>query len=84
MKKKTYNGWANYETWRVNLELFDGDAEAWRLDDVNPNMMREFAEELIEQSTDKGIGRDYALAFLQNVDWQEIAEFYQAEETCVD
>ena len=20
-----YNGWANYETWRVNLEYFDGD-----------------------------------------------------------
>lgn len=20
----TYNGWPNYETWRVNLEMFDG------------------------------------------------------------
>ena len=26
----TYNGWTNYETWRVNLELFNGDDEAWR------------------------------------------------------
>jgi Holliday junction resolvasome RuvABC DNA-binding subunit len=42
--------------------------------------MREFAEELIEQSTDEGIGRDCALAFLQNVDWQEIAEHYEQDE----
>ena len=42
--------------------------------------MREFAELLIEESTDEGIGRDYAMAFLQNVDWQEIAEHYEQEE----
>jgi hypothetical protein len=24
MKKETYNGWTNYATWRVNLEIFDG------------------------------------------------------------
>ena len=24
MTDKTYNGWTNYETWRVNLEIFDG------------------------------------------------------------
>ena len=22
-----YNGWTNYETWRVNIEFFDGTAE---------------------------------------------------------
>ena len=24
MTDKTYNGWTNYATWRVNLEVFDG------------------------------------------------------------
>ena len=24
MKKETYNGWTNYATWRINLEIFDG------------------------------------------------------------
>jgi translation initiation factor RLI1 len=24
MENKTYNGWTNYATWRVNLELLDG------------------------------------------------------------
>ena len=74
----TYNGWANYETWRVNLELFNGDDEAWR--HGSSDGMREFAELLIEESTDEGIGRDYALAFLQNVDWQEIDEHYEQDE----
>lgn len=76
--ENTYNGWSNYETWRVNLELFDGDNETWS--HGSPDAMREFAEMLIEESTDEGIGRDYALAFLQNVDWQEIAEYYEVKE----
>jgi hypothetical protein len=28
-----YNGWTNYETWRVNLEIFDG----FDMDDVLPS-----------------------------------------------
>jgi hypothetical protein len=24
MKTEKYNGWTNYATWRVNLEMFDG------------------------------------------------------------
>ena len=42
--------------------------------------MQEFAELLIEESTDEGIGRDYAMAFLDEVNWQEIAEHYEEEE----
>ena len=76
-KEKTYNGWTNYETWRVNLELFNGDDEHWS--QSSSDGMQEFAEQLIEESTDEGIGRDYALAFLQNVNWQEIAEHYEQE-----
>lgn len=76
--ENTYNGWSNYETWRVNLELFDGDNERWSYG--SSDGMREFAELLIEESTDEGIGRDYALALLQNVDWQEIAEHYEVKE----
>ena len=25
MKDERYNGWTNYATWRVNLEIIDGD-----------------------------------------------------------
>jgi hypothetical protein len=75
MNNNRYNGWNNYETWRVNLEIFDGG---------NFNMagfeMREFVEELIEDQSCEGLARDYALAFISNVDWQEIAEHHNNEE----
>jgi len=74
----THNGWTNYATWRVNLELFDGDNERWSYS--SSDGMREFAELLIEESTDEGIGRDYAMAFLDEVNWQEIAEHYEEKE----
>lgn len=70
---KTYNGWTNYATWRVNLEVFDGSDQSWTAESA-----REFAEELImEQSS--GIAQDYAMVFLSEVNWYEIAEHYQDE-----
>jgi hypothetical protein len=71
-----YNGWTNYATWRINLEMFDGgdfasdnDLDAYDLGQT----LREFAEEtLAEQGT--GMVLDYALAFLSDVNWREIAE----------
>jgi hypothetical protein len=73
-----YNGWTNYATWRVNLEMFDGGNYSeyqWCAESA-----REFVEEIIYQSTPEGVARDYALAFLSDVNWHEIAEHYQDEE----
>jgi hypothetical protein len=70
-----YNGWTNYATWRVNLEMFDGSESYWTAESA-----REFVEYLIEDSTPEGVARDYALAFLSDVNWHEIAEHYQEEE----
>jgi hypothetical protein len=77
MANNTYNGWTNYATWRVNLEMFDG------LDTREDNLtvsemadyMKETAIQLIEQDcSDKGgFALDYALAFLDEVNWHEIA-----------
>ena len=77
MENTKYNGWTNYATWRVNLELFDGsyDEMHWTAESA-----RDFAEELINDTTSEGIGRDYALAFLSDVNWHEIAEHYCQEE----
>ena len=86
MSEKTYNGWTNYATWRINLEIFDGislDDFDGIEDKVDPNLvcaytlgeaLKERAEYYIECSSDKGIARDYALAFLSDVNWHEIAE----------
>jgi hypothetical protein len=70
----TYNGWSNYATWRVNLELFDGSEETWSAESA-----KDFAEETIYSTTSEGVARDYALAFLSEVNWHEIAAHYQEE-----
>lgn len=80
-----YNGWTNYETWRVNLEIFDGydpsdDLEQSRAEDVQElaadlaDVLRDLAEDLISETSREGITRDYALAFLSAVNYREIAE----------
>jgi len=74
-----YNGWTNYETWRVNLEIFDGmDPKDWGFDTSDAydlgQCLKEYASDLIEQGSAEGLARDYALAFLAAVDYREIAE----------
>ena len=72
--QKKYNGWTNYATWRVNLEMFhDLDQDGWN--DSSPDDCREYAEMLIQNGdTDYGFAWDYAMCFLRNVNWQEIAD----------
>jgi hypothetical protein len=75
MTNQTYNGWTNYATWRVNLEMFDGSEGTWTADSA-----RDFVEDVIIDSTPDGIARDYALAFISDVNWHEIAAHYEAEQ----
>jgi len=70
----TYNGWTNYATWRVNLEIFDGGD--W--EGMDAQSFKDLAEEHI-MSQSEGIAQDYALAFLSDVNWYEIAEHYIEE-----
>lgn len=81
-----YQGWTNYATWRVNLEIFDGmpKEEFDGINDpVDPELIciHTFAEAIeerakyyIECSSEAGLARDYALAFLSDVNWREIAQ----------
>jgi hypothetical protein len=76
MANEKYNGWTNYATWRVNLEMFDGgdfasdnDLDAYDLGDS----LREMAYDTLSESG-SGLVLDYALAFLSDVNWHEIAE----------
>lgn len=81
MSNSTYNGWTNYATWRVNLEMFDGmnledltGQTEWDTGDL-AEYLKDWAEEIIYNDTpDGGLARDYALAFLSDVDWRSIAE----------
>jgi hypothetical protein len=71
-----YNGWTNYATWRVNLEMFDSydgasdnDMDAYDLG----QSLREMALETVAEQA-SGLALDYAEAFLSDVNWYEIAE----------
>lgn len=72
----TYNGWTNYATWRVNLEIFDGG----NFDRYSANDLKEYAEDILWQETDgNGLAYSYAMSFLSDVNWYEIADAFQEE-----
>ena len=86
----SYNGWANYETWRVNLEMLDGMTleyfsmkitEAMDLGDVTTELADALEAHCVEfvGMDAKGFALDLALSFLDKVDWVEIAEHMVAD-----
>ena len=82
MNDTKYNGWTNYATWRINLEIFDGfdpsdyysnfEGDAYTLSES----LKDYAEQVIFECSDvpDGLAKDYAYAFLSDVNWYEIAE----------
>ena len=70
-----YNGWSNYATWRVSLELIDDNEY---LAGYSSEELAEWVGEIIDVQS-KGIARDYAHAFLNDVNWHEIAEHLREE-----
>lgn len=77
MTDNTCNGWTNYATWRVNLEIFDGlnPMEFWGIKpaDIAPEFLEAYAEALISETAPEGLAQSYALAFMADVNWREIA-----------
>lgn len=76
--KQKYNGWTNYETWRIALEWFDGNNPFnYKTDaDQLANDLREYVEESLEAMVNdkRNLALDYALVFISEVNWLEIAE----------
>ena len=72
-----YNGWTNYATWRVNLEIFDGidpREMGWlklNLYDL-ADTLQEYAAEVVSMGA-SGLALDYAIAFMADVNFREIA-----------
>lgn len=77
----SYNGWSNYETWRVRLEMVDGmSLEDFGVDSTETvyakhlgEIVESFCHDIIEEQA-SGLALDLALSFLNKVDWTEIAE----------
>ena len=67
-----YNGWSNYATWRVALEVFDGMEFEEKVDS---DYLKEEAEDIIFGFKDRNnLVSSYAQSFLEDVDYREIAE----------
>ena len=82
MTDTTYNGWTNYATWRVNLEVFDGmDLKDIYRDKPEVEVVVEhldnYLDEILQSHTSSEGGNlalDYARSFVSDVNYHEIAE----------
>jgi hypothetical protein len=86
MSNTTYNGWSNYATWRINLEIFDGFDPFDYYSSFDPtdvhelaDSLQQYAEKIIfecgyDERRPSNLMEDYARAFLQEVNWYEIAD----------
>jgi len=96
MSDTKYNGWTNYATWRVNLEMFDGiTANEFSSFSVYATdcayelgqELKEYAEQLLSDTNPQGLALDYAFAFLGEVNFFEIAQhmindYVEENESC--
>jgi hypothetical protein len=82
MKNETYNGWSNYATWRVMLEIVDnvhyeelGETyESIReLADAIKYDVESYLEDESGGNNQQGHCYDFAMAFVSDVNWYEIA-----------
>ena len=82
-----YNGWTNYATWRVQLEIVDDLVEAECADDIERaraltddewrDMIEGWVDEVVflsHREHDNGLMMSYADAFLSDVNYYEFAD----------
>jgi hypothetical protein len=81
MTDKTYNGWTNYATWRVNIEIFDGLEQNEMFDLTLPveqlrHVLQDYVNEYVYELCDDRhrLIEGWISAFLSDVNWYEIAE----------
>jgi hypothetical protein len=78
--KEKYNGWTNYATWRVNMEIL-GDIEFDEI--VSADSLKKIVEDVVFSQYELGNGshlvEDYARAFISQVNFYEIAKLINEE-----
>jgi hypothetical protein len=75
MNNNEYNGWTNYATWRVNLEIL-GDIQFE--EKTSADDLKEIVEDCVFRNPNTcdtpRLVEDYARAFISEVNFYEIAE----------
>ena len=80
MSTEKHNGWTNYATWRVHLEIL-GDIQ-WASDEtITVDYLKEIVENVVFDNCgrDGSLVADYARSFLSDVNYYEIAESIREE-----
>jgi len=78
--KEKHNGWTNYATWRINLEVIDGIEFEVK---TCAATIQEIVEDVVFSQHELGGGSrlvyDYARAFVSEVNFYEIAQSINEE-----
>ena len=71
--KEKHNGWTNYATWRINLEIIDGIEIETKMCAAT---IQEIVEDVVFSQYDdmNSLMYDYASAFISEVNFYEIAQ----------
>lgn len=83
-----YNGWSNYPTWLVNMEIVDDEVQTLVEDGERFESVRYLAQHLSEFAAEYVINDDdlkytviarFASAFLGMVNWYELADAHASD-----
>jgi hypothetical protein len=81
----SYNGWKNYETWNVSLWYGDVFADMASEQKLCADDLESFVVEMeMEKVPESSLAADIMNAFLHRVDWDELADHYNADSEFVD
>ena len=76
-ESKKYNGWTNFSTWKVNLEIL-GDMEFE--EQVSADYLKDLVEEIVFEGSDiNTLQSGYAQAFLSDVNFYELSNSINEE-----
>jgi len=82
MGNTEYNGWSNYATWRINVEIisdieFKEEVSVDYIKDIVENVV--FRQSLYNRYAVGYLVEDFAREFISNVNFEEIAEHINDE-----
>lgn len=78
-----YNGWTNYATWLINLEMFD-DYEFCDGEYATAEYVEDMVNEWVIENTQNPTMQGLMSVVLSDVNWQEIADSLNSKWSAVE